>query len=294
MNTPLLYKSADPDFFTSSSTKNECFSIAIIPDTHICDEKTEKLFCAQAKAIIDLKKTNNVLFALHLGDVVDHCNDETEWQRAVRGFQKLDEAGIPFGFTCGNHTISTWKMGLSFYLFPDCERSQNENYLRLLQNNPMLNAHRINAVTSVDGWSSYHLIEWKEKKYLILMLDYACCDKTIRWAKKVLKDHLDIPAILATHILISHASIDSPADFEYPEAKRIWDEVIKPSKNVFIAIGGHYFGEGKKVAKNDEGKDVLLIETNYQHLPNQGNGLFNLLTVNSETLTIDWSTVSPL
>jgi hypothetical protein len=125
------------------------------------------------------------------------------------------------------------------------------------------------------------------------MLDYAVCDKTINWAKKVLKDHEDIPAILATHILISHESADSPADFEYPEAKRIWDEVIFPSKNVFVAIGGHYFGEGKKIAKNEHGKVVLLIETNYQHLPNQGNGLFNLLTIDPITKTIDWSTVSP-
>src|SRR5690606_41004511 len=58
-----------------------------------------------ALPILANKETSKIAYVVHLGDVVDHGDDNNsvEWTRAKNELYKLEQDGIPYGVAVGNH-----------------------------------------------------------------------------------------------------------------------------------------------------------------------------------------------
>jgi hypothetical protein len=268
------------------------FSVAIIPDTHIHDRLTQSLHESQIRWIVQNQKHYAIKQVIHLGDIVHDPQDRSQWIMAQEAASLLQHQGLTIAYTAGNHNLSDWHEGVPFHAFKDDSRRDNEPYLFFVQEIARLNNESL-TYFSENGWNSYHFVTYHEQSILILMLDYAAGNATFAWAKKVLQANRCLPTIIATHVLIAHEERSTPSYFEYPEARRIWDELIEPFDQVFLAIGGHYFGQGRLIQKNKTGKDVLCLVTNYQHWNRYGEGMMNLMVIDNIKHKLQWRSFSP-
>ena len=84
------------------------FTIAILPDTqnYTVAESLHEIFLSQTRWIAENHERQKIAFVLHEGDVTQH-NNEPQWTVAKEAFEMLDEAGVPYVITLGNHDYGT-------------------------------------------------------------------------------------------------------------------------------------------------------------------------------------------
>src|SRR5205085_6292842 len=84
------------------------FTPVAIPDTqHYVDSANYPTFTAQTQWIVAHRNGLNVAFVTHLGDIVQNIDAvQQEWDRATVSMKVLDDAGIPYNVSPGNHDIS--------------------------------------------------------------------------------------------------------------------------------------------------------------------------------------------
>ncbi len=84
------------------------FTLAAIPDTqHYVDSANYPTFTAQTQWIVANRNALNIAFVTHLGDITQNIDAvEQEWKRADTSMKVLDDAGIPYAVSPGNHDIS--------------------------------------------------------------------------------------------------------------------------------------------------------------------------------------------
>ena len=78
--------------------------MVILPDTQQYTDNDLPMFPAQTGWIAGNKEALNIQFVLHVGDIVN-SNAIEEWKWASLSYQALDEAGIPYALTVGNHDL---------------------------------------------------------------------------------------------------------------------------------------------------------------------------------------------
>jgi hypothetical protein len=72
-------------------------TLAVLPDTQYYAQKYPRHFEAQTKWIADHHKERNIVYALHLGDIVQH-DAPREWDVAVHCMRMLD-GKVPYVLT---------------------------------------------------------------------------------------------------------------------------------------------------------------------------------------------------
>src|SRR3954471_3645152 len=78
------------------------FTQIILPDTQYYSQSDPATFNAQTQWIVDNKAAMNIAFVHHVGDIVNHGWDLTQWSRAVTAMNKLNGV-VPYGVSAGNH-----------------------------------------------------------------------------------------------------------------------------------------------------------------------------------------------
>ncbi|MCX7426795.1 MAG: hypothetical protein NTW96_14350, partial [Planctomycetia bacterium] len=62
-----------------------------------------------------------------------------------------------------------------------------------------------------------------------------------------------------------------------PAGKRIWEKLVRKHPGVFMVLSGHIGAVSLQMARNDAGAIVYEMLTDYQSLPNGGDGLLGTL-----------------
>jgi hypothetical protein len=248
------------------------FTIVLLPDTQYYTDKYPDTYLAQTAWIKEHAKERNIQFVIHLGDIVDDGASEPMWKVADEAHRALDGA-VPYSLSPGNHDMSDDKRDTTLF-------------------NRYFSPKRFEGCTWYGGHkdetndNSFCQFEASGMKFLVVSLEYGPTDQTLDWANQILAAHPDRRAIVATH------SYTNP-EGRTPEGQRIWNKLVRRNPSVFLVASGHVCALSLQTARNDAGGTVYEILTDYQSLPNGGDGLLRTLRFVPAENRIHAETFSP-
>ncbi len=253
------------------------FTIALIPDTQKYAEFPEyaEIFYSQTEFLASSAEDWNLVFASHLGDLVEHGDRESEWQVADEAMRYLD-GKVPYGVVIGNHDFQDeWnnlQLGSPLFLkyFPE---SRFSDYSWWGERSP-------------DQLSSFQVFETDQGPFLYLHLTVDSPPPTVRWAQQVLNDHPGIPALVTTHAYLREngripvpylSGLGGTVPWEGISADELFASLIAPNDQIFMVTCGHISAEHLQLSLNDAGKEVYELLQDYQNRENGGEGFLRLM-----------------
>lgn len=265
------------------------FSIIVLSDTQLYASEYPEIFSSQIDWILQEKEKLNIRFISHLGDIVnDNSADANQWQKMSKELSKLD-GFIPYALSPGNHDAD----------FYDDEHVSFETF------NRAFSVRKFRKQSWYGGGylgnqNSYQLITVNKTQLLFIHLQIDPLDEVLEWADKILKQHRDAMAVIATHAFVYD---DLPYRSEVSHyggrgnaGEDIWHKLIKSNCNVRMVLSGHFHtktGENYLRSVNTCGEEVHQVVQNFQDLEKGGNGflrIFRFLPIKKE---IKVSTYSP-
>ncbi len=250
---------------------NEDFTVVFLPDTQYYSELYPGTFDAQAQWIVNNKNNLNIVFVSHLGDVVEHSDQNVEWLNASSSMSILDNNNIPYGIAAGNHDLDrpwdglagTWNAYLQH--FPPSRSNQKPWWGGYYQQG---NSTRT---------SNYQLISVGGLDFIFLHLEYQAPDDVLNWARGVLQSYPNRRAIVSTHYYLEASGQRNTG---LPNGKRlgvnfgedIWQELVRSEPNIFMVHSAHISSESRLTSTNNAGKSVYQILTDFQAGTNGGDG----------------------
>lgn len=256
------------------------FTVIALPDTQHyacgCNGGETTTFGLQTQWIAQYAATADLRFVTQLGDCVQNADILAEWQLADAAMSVVEELGIPYGITVGNHdqyptgdTAGTSLYNATFGIarfekfawYAGHYGSDNDNHVETFEAGNV-------------GWVVIHL------EY-----DDGVDSAVLAWLGEVLDTHADRRAIVVTHNLV-----DTFGTFS-PQGAAIYD-VVRTRENVAIMLGGHVLGEGRRT--NTIGAhSVHSLLSDYQGRTGGGDGWLRILRFSPATNQIAVSTYSP-
>ncbi len=287
------------------------FSIVLIPDTQYYTSKqpndATNTYRKQAQWIVDRRQSDNIQFAIHLGDITN-SNALEEWKIADAAHAILDAAGVPHSVTTGNHDyLVDGEFGRGDSLFDDYFGKG-----RFAGKAWYGGAY---GSSNINNFTYFHV---GPMKFLVLSLEYAPRKDVLCWADGVIAGHADHRVIIATHCYLTHGGNYSGGcpSTEYSAlgaaGGTVWSELASRNSNVFLVVSGHVNDSEYRVQKGNHGNDVHEMLVDYQmeapctastaaactnHCrsgPHAGNGWLRKLvfdprenTIHAETVTVE-------
>ncbi|MFM2720144.1 metallophosphoesterase [Microbacterium mcarthurae (nom. nud.)] len=228
---------------------------------------------------LDRRDELNLQYVIHTGDIVDDYDVIPQWERADVQYDRLDEAGLPYGVLAGNHDVGHDVGDYTNYgtYFGEDRFAQNPWYGGSYENNR----------------GHYDLVSAGGIDFLMLYTGWLPDDASIAWMNDVLKRYPDRVAIVAQHEFI----LTTGGLGAIPQ--RVLDEVVAPNPNVRMVMSGHYHDAFLRTdAFDDDGdgvddRTVYSMLFDYQGLPEGGLGYLRLLHFDNEGERMMVRTYSP-
>lgn len=264
--------------------------IMVVPDiqnyTHL-EERFEYL-----EAISDYYKDNIASFdaLLQVGDLT---NNNLTWQYEnafTYFFSKFDKSDQVV-FCLGNHDYG----------------SNGSSDVRL-SNLPVYMAPSYDLKMDGARWENYvKFISLGGIKYGVLVLEFCTRNETLNWANDILKLYSSTPFIILMHVFLdqngelfdssnpnienkgsSHKDYNMSGDYKN-DSREIFDSIIYYNPNVKMVFCGHcltpnYINVHSE--SNVEKRHVYMIEVNYQHYSNGGEGCVGILEISNNDYRI--------
>jgi len=267
----------------------ESFSIMVLPDTqYYCSyPDREVIFVKQTEWIRDNAVAKKVKMVLHEGDLINSNNSSPEWVRAKNAMSKLGT--IPYALSLGNHDYSGQKDTTFFNAaFPASNFIGKSWFGGVFENGKMDNA--------------YYVFEAGGKNWLVLSLEYGPRQVVVDWAKGIVANNSDKLIILLTHGYMApdgsrlgtgdaHNPHDSFTDTH--DGDELWEELVKPSRNIVMVLSGHVVDAARRVDANNFGKNVYQILADYQSDTLGGNGYLRIMEFFPDQGKVNVKTFSP-
>ena len=277
------------------------FTIILLPDTQYYVERNPDELVDQVDWILDQRRPRNIVFVSHLGDVVEHYNSQTEWERADAILSRLIGV-VPLGILPGNHDLAPTGESTAFnqYFGPgrfDRFPWYGDGYP------PGTNDNSFQLFSA--GGYNFGLFSLGAEPFLILDLEFCPPPDVVAWANQVLEDHPQRHAILVTHGYLNvagHRSVHQPilgCTQRTENTQYIYEQVVYPHPNVFLVLSGHEYdtqtmeGEARRVDGNIAGRPVYQLLSDFQRRPGGGGGWLRILGFNRELDQVRVRTYSP-
>lgn len=286
---------------TTPATPGPDFTLVAIPDTQYYSEGSagrantvtvEQLvgtFGAQTQWVLDNKAARNIAFVSHMGDIVNNGNkggDPIEWERASAAMGRLENPvaamrahGIPYGLAPGNHDIDpigSYDTGstLFFNQYFGTPRFAGRDYW--------------GGNYGSDNTNNYQLFTTSGLDFLVIHLAYDTTPNQaiLDWADALMKAHPHRRVIVTSHYIIGQGN---PATFSN-QGQALYTR-FRSNPNFFLMLCGHIHAEGRR-ADVFEGRTVYSVLSDYQALPNGGNGFLRAFTfspANNRIRVESWS-----
>ena len=271
-------------FAQETNTAEESFSIVLLPDTQNYSEKYADTYAAQTLWVRQQAKQDNIKFVVHLGDIVQTSTQKPEWENADRAMRLLDGV-VPYSVAPGNHDMVVKTRDTKLYnQYYSPERFAEE---------PWYGGHM-----GDNNDNNFCFFEASGMKFMIINLEFAPRDETLAWAATVTRKYPDRRVIVATHCYMRPDQRDTGCATSYKIAgnsgEQIWQKLVRRQPNIFLVVSGHVLGVGLQTSTNDAGGKVLEMLTDYQGLPNGGDGWLRSLQFVPAENKIHVKTYSPV
>lgn len=263
---------------TNDRIEEETYTIAWISDTQIYSWGIPKTFYAMTDYLKNAKDDLNIGYVVHTGDIVGTASKTTQWQRARKAMDNLND--IPYGVLAGNH---------------DRTGSGNYSNYKKYFGQKMFEKYDYYGASLEDNLCHYDLITLGNTKYVFVYLSYQPGDKWIAWANAVFQKFPNRVGVLCTHDYIDTNSTLRTM------GKTLLERVVKPNPNVYMVLCGHRYTEDVIPIRLDDDGDgkndrtVYQCIANYQEIDNKGgSGYIRFLEINEAKQTIRFYTYSPV
>lgn len=282
------------------------WTLVALPDTQGYSMKYPKVYMRQTEWIVKNKKSHNILFVLHEGDIVDKNLDE-QWRNARAAMSVLNKGGVPYALVPGNHDYDYKEPGRRTLLnkyFNDADYKSSEKH-GLFEKGRMDN--------------SWHTLATPWGPFLIFALEFGPRDEVLDWAGKIASARPDHRVIIVMHAYLYSDSTRYDKD-KYGAAQRwsaknyklvqpgsvndgedIWQKLVSKHPNMRLVFCGHVLnnGTGYLASALPDGKIVHQILANYQGgvKPDRGyrgGGYLRLMQFLPDKKTVRIKSYSPL
>ncbi len=244
------------------------YSFAVVGDTQQMCKSDPEAMSSVYDWILANQKSQKIEYVIGLGDITNDSTDK-EWTNANSSISKLN-GKVPYVLTRGNH--DDWddfnrNLHNGFY----------ENTVDGLMNTGNINLSdpvnqpgvikkteadgKVSYITREDDvpeggtvkgdlTNSYRYFTIQNTKYIIITLDFAPSEATLKWVDSVLTKHPNHKAIIVTHAYMYRdgTTIDSgdcypPSYYTgYTNAQNgddMWNKCFSKHKNVMMVLSGH-------------------------------------------------------
>lgn len=257
--------------------------IMIVPDIQNYTYLEERLKYLDAITDYYQSNKNDIDLVLQVGDLTYH-NYVWQYENAYMHFINKFKQGDQMFFCLGNHDYGTngtsdvRVSNIPEYMMPSydlrMEESQWENYVRRV---------------TIGG-----------EEYGVLVLEFCTRNETLEWANTVISSDPQTPYIILLHVFLDQNGVmfdssnpevvnkgSSHKDYqmgnEYKnDSREIFDKIIYNNPNVKMVFCGHCLTPSYinvNYETNATGEKVYMIEVNYQHYTDGGQGCVAVLDI---------------
>jgi hypothetical protein len=266
------------------------FSIIVLPDTQNESQYYPQVLSAETQWIANSQDALNIQAVLGLGDIVNSGSDNVQWANADAAFKILDQAQIPYFLSIGNHDYDNVapaaRSAVGFNQWFGPARYGDYPWYEASYNNSNENFY---GVINVNGTN-----------YLILVLEFIPRDDTVSWAATILAANPDKETFIITHSYMysDNTRVDQcdTQDLNYNNyGDKLWAKLVSQYPNVDMVLNGHITNANgsRRADLGANGNLVNQIFSNYQLLPNGGDGYLRILTFHPALNTVNVQTYSP-
>ena len=268
------------------------FMIAVLGDTQYYVENTGtngqyiQGFQDQIDWIKDHRVDSNIVYVIHVGDVVEHGDhghtvtgtDPSEWIRAKDILYQLENVnglpyGIPYGLTVGNHDTTPY--GHNANVSPGSQREAKFYNQYFGKEHFAGRPYYGGSYGTANNNNHIGLFNAGGMDFVVVYIQFDQFndnwDNLNNWAASVLSAYPKRKAIVVTHHTVNtgDATIspnrtngkDGKEDFS--EQAEVLYNKLKGYSNFFMMIGGHVAGEGRR-QDTYQGRTVHAMTVNYQ------------------------------
>jgi hypothetical protein len=273
------------------------FTVVLLPDTQYYSLRDAETYRKQTEWVVANRASRNIKAVIHLGDIT-HKNTINEWTNAHQAHVRLDNAGVPYSVTTGNHD----------YPYVDDEERRRRDPSRF---NSRFGPARFAGKAWYGGHygsgnaSNFTLFDHNGLEFIVVSLEYAPPKDAMCWASSILRGHATRRAIVATHCYQGHggglqADCGIRDNLVGASGDVLWQELIRQHNNVFLVLSGHVGDSEHKMHSRVSGlyettataATVHEILTDYQFEKDQnglanGNGWLRTLTFHPNSNRVD-------
>ena len=247
------------------------FRIVIFPDTQNESQYYPAVYTSQTTWIANNKATQNIVFATHVGDIVNTASSTTEWGNADTSMDILDTGNVFYSVGPGNHDLG----GLYNNYFGIARFSAKTYY---------------DGYYGSDNYNNYSLFSASGRDFILINLQYNPTTAMLDWADARLKQYATRRGIVVSHSILN---IDNSFT---SEGTTIFN-ALKDNNNLFLMLCGHMHSASDGAAYlaqlGDDGHTIHIMEADYQDHPSGGNGYLRILRFSPLDDKIYATTYSP-
>jgi concanavalin A-like lectin/glucanase superfamily protein/Big-like domain-containing protein/K319-like protein len=276
-----------------TGTPGPDFTIVALPDTQYYSSSlnggSPAIFNSQTQWIVDNKDPLNIAFVTQLGDCVEHGDNSgnpIEWDVASAAISKIEDPlatllpdGMPFAVAVGNHDQSPIGDPTGTTTF----------YNQYFGVGHFAGRGYYGGHYGTDNDNSFQLFSASGMDFIIIHLEYdpSANPAVLSWANNLLQTNSNRRAIVVSHFLINTGN---PGTWG-AQGQAIYN-ALKGNSNLFLMLAGHVPGEGRR-QDTFSGNTVNTVLSDYQSLPNGGNGWLRVMRFSPAGNTIHVQTYSP-
>lgn len=281
-------------FSTVQVVSSKKFTIPVLPDTQESVAFKNEYFFAQMNWLVDKCDSLNAPIVLHVGDLVNYDN-HNHWIVASNGMKLLDDANIPYAIAVGNHDTEAVGENSGSAAPGDV----NANLRKTTKFNQYFPVERfpLQKGRYEEGKSdnAYYTFEAGGVKWIVVTLEFCARQGAAEWMSEVLRQFPGHNAIVVTHYHLTSDGLiyNGNAGYGNMNVKTIFENYIKPHKNVLMVLSGHLCSSAIRTDLGTQGNKIYQILQDYQ-CADYGGAYIRLLDIDVEKRTISGKMYSPL
>ncbi|WP_370614367.1 lamin tail domain-containing protein [Mumia qirimensis] len=225
-------------------------------DTQFLSEGFRGVFRRMATWVIQNAQARKIGYSTNGGDIIenwiggnaDPVRADKEFAFAKQVHQLLNDADIPNGVLPGNHDNLWGRNNDRFNEFLGSDMYEDESWFGA-------------SWKKGDNSAHYDFFEANGIDFVALSLPYRPSQEQIDWAREVAAAYPSRNVVLITHsYLDTEKNIENRDDRYTARGEDIWRDLVAPSDNVFLVLGGHYHGVATKYGDPVTGEQVDAID----------------------------------
>ena len=244
------------------------FKIVLFPDTQNESASFPAVFNSQTTWIANNRTSQNIVFATHLGDIVNTANSNPQWVNADTAMDILDAGNVAYSVGPGNHDMGTGSLYETYF---GISRFQAKSWY--------------GGHFGTDNYNNYSLFSASGLDFILINLQYSPTSAMLNWADARLKQYAARRGILVSHEILSPDSSLSS------EGTPIFN-ALKNNPNLFLMLCGHA-GVAYLAEQGDDGHTIHIMMADYEGEQDGGNGYLRILTFSPVNNKISATTYSP-